>query len=448
MSTFPQARLAPGFCLLLLVALILVGCTSRNHPALPPSFAAPPQEMRYAREIAKLEREGEKNWVLNLNELAVRAMRNGDRAIAKQALDEALLQIEVIYGDDPRARRARSIFYAEDSKIFKGDPYERSMAYFYRGVLYMQDGEWDNARACFRSAIIMDAFAEDEQYRGDWALFDYLIGVCELQLNRPVQAREAFRLAEQSYEQFRSIYPTLSPPRFGGRSSVRHADYQLWDGLQPFPPAANLLVLTQHGHGPRKVAAGSQGQLLTYAPSGRSRDDANIVINGLPYGPPQITDSVYFQAVTRGGRELDAILGRQAVFKDATETVGDIGMLAGTFLLLDGLGREDKTEAWVGAGVLAAGLASSGLSAMAQPRADTRAWRSLPDSLGFLAVRHEAGPTNVEIRYANETTAANVYLPEPGEGLVVLLAFPPPAATTLAPPGESTQSLPTQFTWN
>lgn len=123
MRTALHHRLA--ICLLFvgMMGLVVAGCATTNKPGLPPSFAAPPQQSRYAREIAKLEREGQRNWVLNLNELAVKAMRNGDHDIARQALDEAILQIEVIYGDDPRARRARSLFYAEDSKIFKGDPY-------------------------------------------------------------------------------------------------------------------------------------------------------------------------------------------------------------------------------------------------------------------------------------------------------------------------------------
>ncbi len=410
--------------------------------------------MRYAREIAKLEREGERNWVLNLNELAIRAMRFGDHHIARQALDEAILQIEVIYGDDPRARRARSLFYGEDSKIFKGDPYERSMTYFYRGVIYMQDREWDNARACFRSAQIMDAFAEDEQFRGDWALFDYLIGVCEIQLNRPAQAREAFEFAATSYGQFLGSYPKLSVPSIAasagrpGANSGGVVDYTLWEGLQPFTPATNLLVLTQHGRGPRKQAAGSQGQFLTYAPGARGADDAVVAINGAPLGPPQIADSVYYQAVTRGGRELDAILGRQAVFKDVTGTVGELGLLAGAVVLLDGLDSDNKDQAWVGAGLAATGLVASGLSALAQSRADTRTWRSLPDSLGFLPVRREAGPATVEVRYANESVFTDVYLPEPGEDLVVVLSFPPPAPSLLAPPQGPTRQLPLQFSLN
>lgn len=440
MQTALQHRMA--ICLLLagIIACLLAGCATSNKPGLPPSFAAPPHQSRYAREIAKLEREGQRNWVLNLNELAVKAMRNGDHDIARQALDEAILQIEVIYGDDPRARRARSLFYAEDSKIFKGDPYERSMTYFYRGVLYMQDREWDNARACFRSAIIMDAFAEDEQYRGDWALFDYLIGVCEVQLRRATQARETFALASANYRGFRDIYPTLSPR--GDGNAVSAAGYSLWDGLQPFPPEANLLVLTQHGRGPRKLAAGTQGQLLTYAPGPGGSDAAVIALNGTPVGPPQITDSIYFQASTRGGRELDAILGRQAFFKDVTGTVGDIGLMAGTVVLLDGLDDEDNGQAVVGAGILAAGLVAYGLSSLAQSRADTRAWKSLPDALGFMPIRTQAGNHTIEVRYANESAVADVYLPEAGEGLVVALSFPGPNPSLLVP-STNTRSIPT-----
>ncbi len=418
-------------CLPLLLAVGLMGCAT-SRPGLPPSFSAGPHSPRYARLVNKLQREGQRNWVLNLNELAVSAMRNGDHAIARQALDEAIIQLEVIYGDDPRARRARSLFYAENSKIFKGDPHERSMTFFYRGVLYMQDKEWDNARACFRSAIIMDAFAEDSQYRGDWTLFDYLIGVCDIQLNRISQAGDAFKLAGESYREFRGGYPATRAFSSGGNAT----NYPLLEELLPFAEATNLLVLTQHGKGPRKIAASNHGELLTYAPGGGRRDEVLIAVNGTVLGGPQITDSVTYQAMTRGGRELDAILGRQAFFKSASGTVGGIGILAGSVILIDGLDDSDSGQAWVGAGVLAAGAAVSGLSALAQPQADTRAWRTLPDALGFLPIRNPSGAAAIEVKFANETALTNVYLPEPGRGLVVVLAFPPPAPTLLAPPGQ------------
>lgn len=123
-----------------LIALALVfaaaaaaGCARlSDRPGIPPSMEGRPAPQGFEPLLERLEAEGERNWVLNLNHIALAALRAGDRDLAKAALDESILQIEIIYGDSPQARRARALFYAEDSKIFKGDPYERSMAYFYQ----------------------------------------------------------------------------------------------------------------------------------------------------------------------------------------------------------------------------------------------------------------------------------------------------------------------------
>ena len=43
--------------------------------------------------------------------------------------------------NDKSAKKARSYFSEESKKIFQGEPYERVMAYYYRGILYWMDGE-------------------------------------------------------------------------------------------------------------------------------------------------------------------------------------------------------------------------------------------------------------------------------------------------------------------
>ena len=48
------------------------------------------------------------------------------------------------------AAKARGKFGREEQKLFKGEPYERSMMYLYYGLLWYMEGEHDNARACFR----------------------------------------------------------------------------------------------------------------------------------------------------------------------------------------------------------------------------------------------------------------------------------------------------------
>ncbi|HMZ52512.1 MAG TPA: hypothetical protein PK988_09620, partial [Candidatus Sumerlaeota bacterium] len=180
-------RWAASFALVSALVLALAGC-HRNRPGIPEGMEGINYPPALAPLGTKLMAEGQRNWVLNLNEIAVAAIKMNEREIAKRALDESLLEINAVFGETPEARKARNVFFNEDVKLFKGDPYERSMAFFYRGVLYMQDEDWENARACFRSANLQDSFAEEEQNRADWVIFDYLISVCEMQMGREFYA--------------------------------------------------------------------------------------------------------------------------------------------------------------------------------------------------------------------------------------------------------------------
>src|SRR5687767_12548594 len=76
------------------------------------------------------------------------ALRRWNLPEAKSLLDDALARIGGIYGTDASAKKARGYFSEESKKTFIGEPYERVMAYYYRGILYWMDGEVDNARAC------------------------------------------------------------------------------------------------------------------------------------------------------------------------------------------------------------------------------------------------------------------------------------------------------------
>src|ERR1700683_4680814 len=96
--------------------------------------------------------EGEHNAVLNFDYLGLAALEVGDYGVAEKALDAAIERIEAIYADNLSAKKAKSVFSAEKVKDFKGEPYERAMTYFYRGVLYLRVGDYQNARASFLSA--------------------------------------------------------------------------------------------------------------------------------------------------------------------------------------------------------------------------------------------------------------------------------------------------------
>src|SRR5436190_13859639 len=117
-----------------------------------------------------------KDRVLWQYRMAAAAMHKQDFAQAKTLLDDALVTIGNIFGKDKSAQQARGYFHEESKKTFLGEPYERVMAYYYRGILYWMDGEPDNARACFRSAQFQDSDTENKEYSADYVLLDYLDG--------------------------------------------------------------------------------------------------------------------------------------------------------------------------------------------------------------------------------------------------------------------------------
>ncbi len=136
--------------------------------------------------------EGERNAVLNFNRVGLAAMQTGRYDLAERAFDAALIRIEQIYSNDPQARKAKSKFAAESVKDFKGEPYERAMAYYYRGLLFLRTGDFENARASFIAGEYQDTVAEKEEYSSDFDSLVFLAGWASRCANDPAKADEYF----------------------------------------------------------------------------------------------------------------------------------------------------------------------------------------------------------------------------------------------------------------
>ena len=171
---------------------------------------------------------------------AATALRAGNFDEAKTRLDDAILRIGGIITNDAEAARARGLFAAESTKPFIGEPYERVMAYYYRGILYWRDGQPDNARACFRSGQVIDSDPGQNGYSADYVLLDYLDGFASVKL----QADGADAWA---------------------RAQARAGEAK---PLPAYDPAANVLVFAEFGYGPRKIAAGEYGEKLRFQTQG------------------------------------------------------------------------------------------------------------------------------------------------------------------------------------
>lgn len=343
---------------------LLTGCVTEMSG--PPRAGVPARASAADRRVPPI---AERDRVLFDYRAAATALRGGDFDLAKAKLDDAIARIGGIITNDAAAARARSLFSAESTKTFIGEPYERVMAYYYRGILYWRDGQPDNARACFRSGQIIDSDPELEHYDADYVLLDYLDGFATVKLNG--DGADAFKRARQHAGEKRR--------------------------LSPYNPAANVLIFAEYGYGPRKYAAGQYGEQLRFYPNDSPSRSARLVLEeGRKIVPLPGFDDLSYQASTRGGRVMDHILGNKAVFKTNANVAGDLA-LAGSAIAYDhgrrrerqGKDGDDANYTALGLGVL--GIIGKVASAATQAQADTRQWDNLPQHLSFAALKLPPG---------------------------------------------------------
>lgn len=315
-----------------------------------------------------------KDKVLWQYRLAVRALRAERFDEARERLDDAILTMGGIITDSEDAARARSLWSAESTKVFIGEPYERAMAFYYRGMLYWRDGEPDNARACFRSAQFIDSAAGVASYQSDYVLLDYLDGLASTKL--AADGSDAFARAEKT------------------------ARYD----LPAYDPAANVLVFAEWGRGPRKYGSGEFGQELRFEARESRAQKARLTVADRVFALPAY-DDLNFQATTRGGRVMDHILGNKAVFKSGADAIGDVA-LAGAAVAAHNIRKRNGEKshnaenAAIAFGII--GLISKAAAYAANASADTRTWDNLPQSLGFAALHLPPGDHPATIEFLDE----------------------------------------------
>lgn len=399
------------------VLLTLAGCET---------MPAPPARRPVARTgdplidgNADLAIAPDKDRVMLEYRLGLTALRMGNFDLAKAKFDDAITRIGgLISGPADAAKRSRGLFTAEREKIFIGEPYERVMAFYYRGLLYWRDGEPDNARACFRSGQLLDTDAESDTYKSDYVLLDYLDGLASAKLAAD------------------------------GSDALARAQKLTKNKLPPYEAQGNVLLFAEFGRGPRKYAAGENGELLRFRtePSRIRSASLSVLEQSVHFLP---WDNVNFQAVTRGGRVMDHVLGNKAVFKKTTETIGDIALVGAAVaanninqekrrVVTDEKGRKrvvierDKSDgaetAAIALGVI--GIFSKIAAAATKTNADVRMWDNLPQYLSFGSLQLPAGDHAAILQFydANGQTVPDltrrltISVADPAKDTVVILS--------------------------
>ncbi len=345
-------------CQLAGVALLAAGC------AAPEIKKAPVASNDLVEEGKKLiSGAAEKDKILWRYRVALVALKAGRFDEARQLLDECLPTVGAILTADERTLKARSLFGNEAHKIYVGEPYEQAMAYFYRGLIYWMDGEPDNARACYKSAQLIDGDAKDKAFASDFVLLDYLDGFVTAKL-----------LGDGS--------DMLRRARVSAKTNA----------LPDYDRVANVMVFLQFGFGPLKHGGGKYGERLQYH-AGHSAVRAASLKIGEQTMQVQAFDDLSFQATTRGGRLMDDILADKGTLKKPLDAIATVAPAVGVVL------AGPKETRGAALPLIGAGIAAGAISNSAEAMADTRTWNNLPQHLAFAAFRLPPGPHSITVEF-------------------------------------------------
>lgn len=321
--------------------------------------------------LERLHIEGERNATLNLKRVGLAAIHAGELKLAERSLDAATARIEMVYADNAEAQKAKSLWTAEKIKDFKGEPYERAMVHYYRGLVYAARGDFQNARAMFKQAEYQDTVAEEEKFSGDFGLMPYMAGWASYCDGNAQLAKDYLAQAAKGDSNYASV--AVDKP---------------------------VLVLFETGRAPFKYGSGKFREQLKFENHSAYNAPVQTVCetsNSCTTGSIVLGADIGFQATTRGGRPVDAILNGKASFKDTSQDVAKVAHTASQigFQVAALTGNRDMGN--LGLLGMFAGLVAQGASNATQAQADIREWDQLPNNIWLTTQDHKFNGTSLDV---------------------------------------------------
>jgi tetratricopeptide (TPR) repeat protein len=362
------------------------------------------------RQFSALADSVHPSVMLYLNEDAMCELALGDYDGAEQRLRQVDFLLNTYY-DAEREQRALSAFGAEAEKVYRGDPYEQATAYLLLALILMDRGDYDNALAACKSGILADSDATENLFDSDISLLHVLAAKC-YQLRGDEESCRACReaaaksiqltsdLVREDFSRCQDLLELLKMPRAERRRlGEQRADDELQAEIQSlraeldqrmtsvnaqrllgplYSGQFNVLVLVPHGRCVEKARTGTDAETIVFKKHEIPGEYPAVQLDGRTLGVAgcaPVTLDLEFQAMTRGGRRMDAILRGKAASRATTRGLGETLTEAG-----------NNAGGFVGLGVALIGGAIQGAAGSMTAEADTRCWQTLPKYLQVYAL--------------------------------------------------------------
>jgi hypothetical protein len=318
--------------------------------------------------------------LLNTLRLGLAELADGNAPGAEAALRRAfeLLSTAGLNAD----RTTAAVFVHEGVRIWKGDPFEQALAYYWVAALYASLGDWENVRASAANALFrLTDFGADQ--------------------NAESLARNAARDAQYLERGYRAVDSDfalgfLLEAIGSDLSGAAGMEAQLQAAVEINPRlesvsevirrrAYDTLLLVDYGKGPTKVAYGPDEALVKFVPQERCHGPLTIEVDGREILRAPAVCDVEEMAVDHRWNNLEDV-------RRAKSAIGRALLWGGAFTTGHGIVSDSGGTAAAG---LALMLAGALLRAGAQ--GDTRYLELAPQSV-YLVPLLMTGPGDLEVR--------------------------------------------------
>jgi hypothetical protein len=243
--------------------LLLLWSACRHQPPTPPVEPSPADRLR--EHLQQAEEGHARDRSLELVRAASWALRLGDGEQADRLLSGVVPRLQSVQADG----RFAATVGAEDRKEWKGEPYEKMMAYLYVGWLRLDRGEAGNALAMSKSAILADTGARFTRYQGDfipaWLLQALALEAlddrrgAERAAQRASDALASRKVVRQLSKAIAAVEPKSEDPLVATGREVLLSALPAGAAEHPSDPARALEAAADWAQELRKAALGRDG---------------------------------------------------------------------------------------------------------------------------------------------------------------------------------------------